>query len=339
MSKSYIAAAFLGIAIIAGVVFSSYRDRNMSTEEILSKVFEKVSAEKFLRQTIEGKFVFKGENIASDDVPPGTYPTATFSVDQVGTSEYWVSSSGDAKGKGNMKLSLLNFTPEPTSVEADIIVLTQTLLYIKLNELSGIPMDLSSVTGKWWKFDMEALIKNFGGEEADTILESIKGSQLSKEEIEQLKAVGMKYKNAARIEKLADSTLEGAPAYHFSVVLDKAQLPSILKEVMVIVYGDSIPAEGIDMMELAEGLEALDIGTIEIFVNKKDYLPAQAKFSVGITDTEDKEIGTLDISTTMFASEPVEIQAPPESTDILYLMGALMTGMAPQGDNPFDMEL
>jgi hypothetical protein len=312
----------LGLA--AGAVFSQQKGAE-STDQIFNKVADQLASVKFVRQKIDLSLTIKDDKIATQSgFPAGTYPKVTMDIDQVLPRENWDNPSIDAKSSAHMKLSLENFQEDSVAAEADFLMLKQMLFYIKLNTLTGVPVDTSSFTGKWWKVDMEALAKNFGGAEADKILESMKKGQLSKEKKDQLIALVKKYKNTARIEKLADGQIEGASAYRFSVALDEAQLANMLKETVDVLQKDLPEKEEIKASDMEPFFKMIDIKSIELLIGKNDHLPAQVKISVDMLDEAGKNIGTLDISFIISGSAPVEIKAPADSTDILYLMGPIV---------------
>lgn len=335
MSRSQIVAVVLGIVIIAGGVILHYRNENTnSIEKIFSKVSNAISSQKFIRQKIDGSSIIKDEKLTTqNNLPAGIYPKINFSFDMIAPSVNWTNPSGDTKASANMKLYFDNLAKDPVSIEADFIML-KLIYYVKLNELTGVPVDFSSVKNKWWKVDIEALAKNFAGMNADKILESAKANQLSKEKMEQLETIAKKYENAIHIEELADGEIEGAVAYRWNVVLNKTQLANMLLEFLDVFPNNSKDVQKVKISDVETVLKLIDIKSIELLVQKNDYLPAQIKFSVDILDKSRKNIGTVDMSMITSGSDPVEIKAPAESTDIMYLMANLMTSMSKSGRIP-----
>ncbi len=313
------------LIVLGGVaVFSQHRNEE-STDQILGKVSDRITSLKFVKEKVEGSLILKDEDLASqNNLPAGVYPKISFSSDMVASMDSRVNYSGDPKASANLKLKFDNFGPDSISADADFLMPKMLLYYIKLNELTGVPIDTSFITGKWWKVDVEALAKNFAGAEADKLLESAKGSQLSKEQIEKTKAIFEKYKDAIRIKSLPDGKIEGAPAYHFSVVLEKSKLAPMLVEISDMMQKNSENKEEVSISDIEAALEMIDIKYIELFVHKRDYLPAQIKFSMGILNEENEDLGTLDMSFIIDVSAPVEIKAPADSTDILYLAGPIV---------------
>lgn len=334
LNKVQIIAVIIGIVVIAlGVI--SYNKGTSSTEEIFSKVSKEIQSHKFIRAKVDGSFIIKDASMAdANNLPAGVYPKVSFYIDEVFPSDYYTSASEDMKGSANVKFSIENFVKDIGLISADIdlIALKRTLLYLRLNELAGVPMDLSSIKGKWWKMDLEAIAKNFTGVNSDELLKSVNSSEFSKEEIEQLKAIGKKYKNAIHVQKLADGEIEGAPAYHWSIALDEEKSAEMFLEIIKInsryveyyaKYGDEIK-----ISDIKAALKMLDINSFEVFIQKKNYLPAQVKFSIDILDEKTgKDVGVMDMSIMIYSSGPVEIKAPADATDVIYLIGNLMSSM------------
>ena len=204
---------------------------------------------------------------------------------------------------------------------------------MKLNELTGLPegassMGASLLQGKWWKIDIEALVKNFAGVEADKMLELMKDSQLSKEKIEQIQNIFKKYINMAHVEKLADGVIDSAPLYRWSINFEEKQFIDMYMEILEITRIDSMDKIEIETSDIKTSietaLEKIDIKPIELSIQKKGYIPAQIKFSLGILDEDGINIADVNITSTFSSSGPVNIKAPAESTDILYLMGPIV---------------
>lgn len=331
------AGIVLGILIIAGAVLS-YQKSPETPEQIFSKVSKEIRSHKFMKQNIDFSFTLKDtrtlrrENLSGATYPTEkTYPKMSFFIEQALSSDNWMNVSSDKKTSGNMRVSLENFTEDVVSAKADIVMLEETLFYIKLNELTGVPMDFSSVLGKWWKMDVEALTKNFAGAQADELLESLKTSQLSKEDAEKIKVIVEKYKNAAQFEKLADGEIEGRASHRWSVNLDKKQLARMISEIISVLKEKiSDDVEELQISEIEDGFDLIDIKSVEVLVQKRDYLPAQAKFSFDILDEKTGDsVGTFDVSATVSSSLPIEIKAPDNATDILYLIGNLRSNNLP----------
>jgi len=333
LNKAQIITAALGIAIIFGVIFYSNKSPN-SNEEIFSKVSSEISSYEFLRAKIDGSFTIKDAAMAkANDLPAGVYPKVDFSIDQVFPSNYYTSTSEDIKTTSNMKLSITNFAKDVDviSADADLFTLKRTLFYVRLNELTGVPIDLSSMKGRWWKLDLETLAKNFGGAEADELLASIKAGPTYKGHFSEINSIVKKYRNLTRIEKLSDGEIEGDPAYHFTVDLDKTELANMLVEVLAVAQETSEIEE--EYEDVKNGLkigmlEMVNIKSLEVFIQKRNYLPAQVKFSLEALDEKGVSVGEVELSVIVSGSKSVEIKAPAESTDILYLMGSLMSSLS-----------
>ena len=132
------------------------------------------------------------------------------------------------------------------------------------------------------------------------------------------------YKNIVHMEKLPDGKIEGASAYHWKVTLDKAQLANAMKETLMLMQKDLSDKDEIKISDIETALKVIDIKPFDLFVKKGEYLPIQAKGSMDILDKTGKNIGTMDMSFIFSGSAPVEIKAPAESTDILYLLGPIV---------------
>ena len=297
-------------------------------EQVFTKVMDKINSQKYSKSTVEGSMAIKDDKtITQLNLPAGAYPQINFSTDTVLFKED-LNDPSKNKVLTNANFKLVNIVKDPISAKVDFLMPEPMIFYMKLNELTGLPegapsLGASLLQGKWWKVDIKALIKNFAGAEADKLLESTKKGALSKEKVEQIKAIVQKYKDVIHIEKLPDGEIEGASAYHWSVVLDKTKLAPMLAEISNMTQEDVKEKEEVKISDIEAGLKMIDIKHIELFVQKRDYLPAQVKFSVGISN-ESKDLGILDMSLVVDGSDFVEIKAPAESTDILYLMGPLI---------------
>lgn len=329
MPKVKIIATVLGVLVIGGAIYSYSVGAN-STERILGRASDKVSSLNFLKEKFDVSFSSKDSTLAGKELPAGVYPTVNFSATLL-TPKYDITNTGaDIKSSTHIEVSTKNMEPS-VSADADLIMLKQTLFYIRLNQLTGVPFNVSQFEKKWWKFDVEALAKKFGGEESDKILASLKGTQLSKEKIAQIKVIAERYKVLAHTTKLPDGQIDGIPAYHFTMVLDKTQLIKMLTEVMEVIQKDSTDKQDIKSTDIEEAFKQMDIKAIDIFVGKADYLPVQVKMPFEMSDTDGKDIGGVDMSIAISKSDPVEIAAPASSTDIMELISTFMSGMGNSG--------
>ena len=105
----------------------------------------------------------------------------------------------------------------------------------------------------------------------------------------------------------------------------------MLTELLGVIVKNAGEGQKVDALEIAAGIEdalqMIDIHNIELLVHKENYLPIQVKSSIEISDETGKNTGTMDLSVIIDGASPVEIKAPANSTDFMYLFSNLMTGM------------
>ncbi|OGI95784.1 hypothetical protein A2917_00530 [Candidatus Nomurabacteria bacterium RIFCSPLOWO2_01_FULL_42_17] len=335
INKAQIIVVVLGILIVAGGIFS-YNKSTDSFKEIFSKVSAELASKEFIRERVDGIFTVKDDELSAlNNLPAGVYPKIHFSLDQVVSTDAGILLGGTKPYLSNIRILLEDFANDPVLFAAEVISMPKDmLLYVKLNELSGFPMDLSSIKGKWWRMDLKALVKNLGGTESDDILKAVEQGgipNVSKEERQEQLAIVEKYENAARIKKLGDGQIEGSPSYRFSITLEKTELKNMLTELLGVIVKNAGEGQKVDALEIAAGIEdalqMIDIHNIELLVHKENYLPIQVKSSIEISDETGKNTGTMDLSVIIDGASPVEIKAPANSTDFMYLFSNLMTGM------------
>jgi hypothetical protein len=329
MNKSKVIVAMVGVVIVAGSIFL-YQQNTSFAYNIFDNIAKKVSASNFIQEKVDGTVTIKDDKFIKEmNLSGNTYPKVNFSLNEI------VSKNGlantvptDVKVSGDFNLSTENF-PASVSADSDFVFLNDTssnssLFFIRLKELKGIPLNLSSIVGKWWKIDLQALIKQFGGPDAGNSLAYIQNSQLAKERIDQLKTIFLKYKSAIRVQKLADGSIGSAPAYHLSLTLDKVKLSQMIIEIITSSQKDSSNKQVISTADIEKMLNLVDIKNIDLLVQKDNYLPVQWKVSMGILDETGKNTADLDFSGSISETQPIEIKAPDNSVDIKNLLGSFM---------------
>ena len=275
----------------------------------------------------------KDEKIITQfNLPAGAYPKIQFSSNAFLSKED-LNDPSKNKVSMNAKFNFANILEEPISAEVDFLIPEPMIFYVKLTELTGLPEGAPSLSaslfqGKWWKIDVETLIENFAGMGAEEIQASFKNNQPSKEELEKIEVILKKYLSIVQAEKLADSSIDGDSAYRWRIDFEKKQFVDMFMEILEVTGKDSTGKIGIQTPEVKASIESslnlIDIKPIEILVKKAGYLPLQVKFSLGILDEDGTNIADVDITYTTTSSEPIKIEAPAESTDILYLLGPIV---------------
>ncbi len=302
-------------------------------EQVFTKAMDKISSQKYSKNTSEVGIVLKDKKIiAPFNLPAGVYPQINFSSEAFLSREDLNDPFKD-KLLANAKFDLRNILKDPILAKIDFLIPEPMVFYVKLSELSGLPegtpsLSVSLFQGKWWKVDVKALINNFADTDADKLLESIKNNQPSKEKLEKVNIIFKKYLGMAQVEKLADGVVDGAPAYHFSIVFDKKLFAAMLMEIAEVTRPDSTDGLQIETSEIKTEIEnalnMIDLKSIEIFAGKRNYIPFQVTISLGISDKDGGNIADVNINYFTSSSAPMNIETPAESTDILYLLGPIV---------------
>jgi hypothetical protein len=318
--KTIVIAVSAFIVLGAGGAFA-YNKFFLSPEAVLKRAIANFSK----AETVE----YEG-NIQSKAVLP---PEVTqFAPVDEGTFAISFEGAADIREPANMKSrNSVKFAIKSGSLNITLTVHARVLndtLYLSLEQApGGKPFDLSAISNKWVQIDFKEIEKKVDADD----------EPLSEQQIEDIKET-LRNSRALKIkEKLADEEVEGVPAYHYTLSIDKEELKKTISEITAIVEEESAPTINDDVKAQ---IDAAEFPTADVWIEKKD----KTFRKVMITSITKRTGGTgVDGETTFTINlknynQQVAITAPenarPLEELLVGLLGTFMSSAVPPPPPP-----
>ncbi len=201
--------------------------------------------------------------------------------------------------------------------------------FMKFPEIGFLPFN--EVENKWIKIEANEIVKQFG---LDTVINELssksKEKEFSQEEKDEF-LLKLKQSNFLVInKKLGSQKIGDVNTIGYSFSVDKNKLLNFLieSEKMAQTSGDTLIASLQQNYE--ETLNSVDLTGGEIWFGKGDSLPYRIKITVH--SKRDEQVGTEKNNIVFDATfndynQPVNIEVPPDSINIMDLLGRVFEGL------------
>ncbi|MDP2927143.1 MAG: hypothetical protein Q8N65_03360 [bacterium] len=332
----------LGVSLVGGGA-AAYFYYSQSPERIIAQMLEKsaqVKSEHYSGQA-DLELEVSGNSLLSSflggetpDSPPSGSPLSTKVILGL-TTEFEM--AADLKEPSHPRyffvFNLVN-KDEPAESRKPFFGLEMRgldqVVYLKINELSGLGQDASGLVGQWVKIDPEEVasqMRQMGTAEKDVkeFEEAWKAPEISSEKMAELLK---EFKVLKITAKLSGEKIDGQNTYHYKYVIEKEAVKKLIQEM------DRLSGEkGWDEETRNDFFRSFDsLGSIEgeIWIGQKDLLPHKLtlKLEVKGEEKETKFAGRL--QATVFLknfNQPVDVQAPAQTKSLEEALGLVFQGL------------
>jgi hypothetical protein len=312
---------FIGaVAVLAARIWDpTWSPFRSSPETVVHKAFSKMAEVDAMHSklTLKGEIrspegagsfslVAEGDSDSTDPKELKSQSVFDFSLNIQGVKMFFV---GEARAIGEALYFKIDTVPLPITAF-----------------LSKAGIDLDQWKGKWISFDPKDLGMSIGPDSEEMI-------EIEKEILELL----TKYPVLQAKQEFSDKSIEGKKMYHYLLTLDPENTKYFMADFIESI-GQSMGSmySGISTEETQKIDEAMDemfevLGEVdfEIYIGKKDFLiyKVAGEKLIEIPDEPSRPGGEVDLNFQLESSrfnQPIDIQAPEQSTSILELFGPLM---------------
>jgi hypothetical protein len=262
------------VLIIAGVAYYGYFEIYLAPEKVFARSMNKMQSITSLAYEGTVSMRVKGDLFGSSGLESFFNLSSLFySVDFSGGVEF-----GDRQNTKNN--TLLDIKSRGESIAKVEIRNIKEDLYVFIHELIDISsfgfFDTSLLTGKWVEIDIDEYIHLLSevNENVDT--------SVSDEQVEKYKNIFVNNNPIENLEKLGSEEINGIPAYHYKLSINK----DAVKEIMTGIYEDYSGEEftETEKRNLDERFEDLEFYGGEIWIGKKDGYVRKYKININTKD-------------------------------------------------------
>jgi hypothetical protein len=314
-----VVSIFLGILLIGGGVFAYFYYFKETPEKVFEKMMSKIGEiEKFVK-TVEsqGEIRVQVEVKAQNDIDKDVNDSFWSRSMNTDMSLVFEGKTDFVDSKASFVVNKLKFSMDPFKIEPNNFALEGRVidknLYLKFNNLNLGFIDLSFLSNKWIKIDIEEIAK-----EENVDFEKIKKSN---EEF-------FKSKLFRPTEYLGEEKIDAIKTNHYKFKIDKDEFKRLLSEDGSIKLSEN---------EISDIIRDLDKTSGEVWIGKKDYLPYRLKLLTLYERNSENEnssgTSTIDIYFKNY-NKPVQIDIPSQSKTIEEVMQELFNSSGNELYNP-----
>lgn len=311
-------SVIIGTSLIGGGAFAYFKYFQLTPEETAKKLITNLVNIKSIEYS--GEMRIEIEN---------TEDTAFLNLSKDSsskTSNYLISfsNSSDFEDLNNLKNSISfstksGFESDSATMFGMDIINKNNIIFLKINDLPTSELFgfidtkfLEPIKNKWLKASTNEIEEEF-----DIFSES-ESPSTSPENIEKIKTIIKQAPLFKKVEKIDNEYINGIKMSHYKLALNKSEILKLVSEIDGI-RSDKTRAEiQDDFQEILESYKMTELNDVEIWVNKKDYLPYKVLFGFSSEGFEGTLFTTKFNADLRFKSfnQPITINTPEQSTPL-----------------------
>lgn len=219
-------------------------------------------------------------------------PTANFTVTFSGNSD--LVNVDNPKSSFLFKIGSDILTNENVALSAEFRNVGKSF-YFKFNNLPKISLfDLSKFENQWVKVDYSEVKNRLTGKASSSPVTGT-DSNLTPEQLAQIKTAFLASKIIKVTAVLPDETLDGVETYHYRFIFDQDEIKSLINQISKIVQDKELTPE--ENQKINQSFADLQSWPVEIWIGKQDFYPYKISLNPAIkSQSGSGDLGQVKIS-------------------------------------------
>jgi len=317
-----------GVLVIGGGVFAYFQYFRQTPEKILGKMMQNISLVKSLEYSGEAKVSYEVDNNLVQTYTLGALEMPVSSSTKLSQAVINFSGASDYNNSDNIKNSFSFAFSSDNELEKGValgleIIGLDKLVYFKINSLpSSDKINLDFLKNQWVKISPDSLKSDLGLEDEPAASST---KSLLTDKIIKITSL-FKTANIFSVgTQLPDENINGVDSYHYQLAVNRDKLLKFLIDASEIANSKKVTEA--ERTEVVDALAKVDFSNLEIWVDKKEYLPTKLFLtinSLGVDGQASDKKASLIISFKNF-NKSLEIKAPESSKSIQEMLGQFFT--------------